>query len=161
MRKLLHRLGAGLYPLMLLTATASAGEQKVALDTVPKAVIDAVKTRFSGGTMTAAALEEDDEGKPVYEVSLQSEGQNIDVILTPEGALRLIEKTLDARDLPKAVADTLASRYPKAKYTRFEEVVKVEEKNEKLDYYEALLETAKKQKIEVMLSADGKILKEE
>jgi uncharacterized membrane protein YkoI len=146
--------------LLLLATTTYAGEEKVPLDKVPKPVIEAVKARFKNVEVTGAAKEKNDEGKLVYELSLKVEGQNVDVILAPEGDFQIIEKTIDAKDLPGTVAKALEDKYPKATYNRLEEVIKVEEKNDQPAYYEALLVTAKKRNLEVELTADGKIVKE-
>lgn len=160
MRRPISWLGAVMGILLLQATTAYAGEENVPLDKVPKPVMEAVKARFKDSVVSGAAKEMNDEGKLVYEVSLKVEGQNIDVILAPEGEMRLIEKTIPAKNLPSAVAKTLKDKYPKAKYKRLEEIFKVEDKNETLVYYEAQLVTAKKIKLEVELSAEGNILKE-
>ncbi|MFZ2407155.1 MAG: PepSY-like domain-containing protein [Methylobacter sp.] len=160
MRRPISWLGAVMGILLLQATTAYAGEENVPLDKVPEPVMAAVKARFKDAVVSGAATEMNDEGKLVYEVSLKVEGQNIDVILAPEGEMRLIEKTIPAKNLPSAVAKTLKDKYPKAKYKRLEEIFKVEGKNETLAYYEAQLVTAKKIKLEVELSAEGNILKE-
>lgn len=159
MKRSIYWLGAGIGILLLLVTAAYAGEEDVPLDKVPKPVMEAVKARFKDAEMTSAAKEKDDEGKLVYELSLKVEGQNVDVILAPEGEFRVIEKTIDAKNLPHAVAKALEDKYPKATYNRLEEVIKVEGKNDQPAYYEALV-TAKKRNIEVELTADGKIVKE-
>ena len=81
--------------------------------------------------------------------------------LTPEGEILLIEKTIPAKDLPKPVAKTLEEKYPKATYKIVEEIIKLQKKEEKLAYYEVLLVTAEKKKLEVEVSAEGKIIKVE
>lgn len=161
MRRIINWLGAGIGILLLLVTVAYAGEEDVPLDKVPKLVMEAVKARFKDAEVTGAAKEQNEKGELVYELSLKVEGQNVDVIVAPEGDIRLIEKTIDAKNLPGAVAKALEDKYPKAVYNRLEEVIKVEEKNDQPAYYEALLVTAKKKiKLEVELTADGKIIKE-
>jgi hypothetical protein len=139
---------------------ARAGEEKVPLDKLPKAVADGVKKRFPDAELTEAS-KEDENGKTVYEVSIKDKGHNIDVTLTPEGTLVSIEKEIAAKDLPKAVADTLDQKYPKATFKTIEEVVKVRDGKEKLEYYEILLVTAEKKKLEVTITPDGKLNHEE
>lgn len=160
MRRPISWLGAVMGIFLLQVTVAYAGEEKVPLDKVPKPVMEAVKARFKDAIVSGATKEKDDEGKLVYEVSLTVEDQTIDVVLAPEGDIHLIEKTIDAKNLPNAVAKALEDKYPKATYKRLEEVIKVEEKNEQLAYYEALLVTAKKRKLEVELTAEGNIVKE-
>src|SRR5947207_2283444 len=139
---------------------ARGDEEKVPLDKAPKPVLEAVKARFADAKITGVTKEKED-GKTVYEVTIKDKGQNVDVTVTPEGVITLIEKTITAKDLPKAVLKTLEDRYPKATYKIIEEIIKVEKKEEKLVYYEVLLETAEKKKREAQISPEGKFLKEE
>jgi hypothetical protein len=139
---------------------ARADEENVPLDKLPKAVVDGVKKRFPDAQLTEAS-KEDENGKTVYEVTIKDKGHSLDVTLTPEGTLVSIEKQIEAKDLPKAVADTLDQKYPKATFKTIEEVIKVREGKEKLEYYELLLVTAEKKKLEVTITPDGKINHEE
>jgi hypothetical protein len=94
-------------------------------------------------------------------VTVKDQGAKIDVTVTPEGTITLLEKEIAAKDLPKAVVKTLEDKYPKATYQTIEEVTKVENKSDKLAYYEVLLVTAQKKKLEVQVDASGKIINEE
>ena len=138
-------------------ALSRAKEEDVPLDKLPKAVLETVKGRFAGAELTGAA-KEDEDGKTVYEVTIKHQKRAIDVTLSPEGELLMIEKTITAKELPKAVAAALEGKYPKATYKIVEEIVKVEKKEEKLEAYEVLLVTADEKKLEVKLSAEGKII---
>ena len=146
--------------LLIPAAIAHGAEESVPLDKIPKAVMDAVKARFKDAKATAASTETEN-GKQLYEVTIKPKGQNIDVTLTPEGDIVLIEKEIAASALPTAVAKTLEAKYPKATYKIVEEIIKVEKKEEKLAYYEVLLVTADKKNLEVEVSAEGKIIKVE
>ena len=140
--------------------TARADEQKVALDKVPKVVKKAVKKRFPDAKLKSAE-KETENGKTVYEIAITDKDQKIEVTLTPEGQIVGIEKQIAAKDLPQAVTKTLEGKYPKATYKVIEEVFKVKDGEEKLAYYEVLLVTAEKKKLEVSVKSDGKIEKEE
>jgi uncharacterized membrane protein YkoI len=144
----------------LVSAGLWGAEESVPLDKVPKPVLDAVKARFKDAKLTEASKETED-GKLVYEVTVNDKGQHIDVTLTPDGEIVLIEKTIAAKDLPKPVTKALEEKYAKATYKIVEEIIKVEKKEEKLAYYEVLLVTADKKKLEVEVSAEGKIIKVE
>jgi uncharacterized membrane protein YkoI len=137
-------------------AAAFADEEAVELTKVPKAVLEAVKGRFKDAELTGAG-KETENGKLVYEVTIKHKGQKIDVTLSPEGEILVIESTLPAKDLPKPVTKTLDEKYPKATFKIVESVVNVEKKEEKLAYYEVLLVTADNQVIEVQVTAEGKI----
>jgi len=139
-----------------LFADVRADEEKIPLDKLPKPVVEAVKKRFPKAEMIEAAKETAD-GKTEYEVSIKDGGKKIDIMLAPDGTITVIEKEIAARDLPKAVQATLDKKYPKATYKKTEEVIKVKEGKETLDFYEVLLATADKKEVEVKVSADGKI----
>ncbi|MGR9012411.1 MAG: PepSY-like domain-containing protein [Gammaproteobacteria bacterium] len=160
MRKPISWLGAAMGILILTVTVAKAGEQKVPLEQVPKPVMKAVKARFTDADVSGATKEKNDEGELVYEVSLYSDGQAIDVVLAPDGKISLIEKTIAAKSLPSAVIKTLEAKYPNADYKRFEEIITIEANKERLAYYEALLVTADKSELEVELTTDGNIVKE-
>ncbi len=151
-------LGAGMGILLFSVAGVYADEEEVALDKVPKPVIEAVKARFKDAVMSGAAKERDN-GKLVYEVSLKDKGQTMDVMLTPEGEIFVIEKAITAAALPTAVAQALEDKYPKATYKKLEEVVKVKRKKEKLAYYEVVLTVVETEKRMLKLTPEGKIVK--
>jgi uncharacterized membrane protein YkoI len=130
-------------------------EEKVPLDKVPKAVLDAVKAKFEGCELVSAEKEKED-GKDVYEIAIKHKGQKIEVTLTPEGKIVSVEKEIAVKDLPKAVTEALDAKYPKATIKKAEE----ETKDDKVTY-EVLIVTADKQTIEVTLDPKGKILEEE
>lgn len=141
---------------VVLLAGAHAGEQKVPLDKVPKAVMDAVKAKYPDAKLLRASSEED-KGKTVYEVSLKYKGQHHDVSVESEGKIVGIEREIAAKDLPKVVSDALEAKYPAPKYKLVEELLKGDGT---LHAYEVLL-TSNDTTVEVVLDLKGKILKEE
>ena len=144
----------------VLAAPVRADEEKVPLEKVPKAVLEAAKKRFPKAEVVGAS-KETEKDKTVYEVELKEAGKTIDVTLTPEGVITTIEKQIDAKELPKAVTDALEKKYAKATFKVVESVYSVKDGKEALDYYEVLLVTAEKKEIEVEILADGKIKHEE
>jgi hypothetical protein len=154
-----HVAGMGILLLAVTTARAEEEEEKVPLDKIPKPLMEAVNARFKDAAVTAAVKEKED-GELVYELSLKVKGQTVDVILTSEGTIRLIEKTIAAKDLPSAVVKSLEDNYPKATYKKFEEVILVDENKEYPPYYEGILVTARKRNIEVEMAPDGTIVNE-
>lgn len=145
--------------LLVLAAGGFAGE--IPTKSAPRPVLDAVAARFKTAKVVLVAREKTPEGTTVYEVGLKEKGKTIDLMLTPEGAITLIEKQIDFKDLPAAVAGTFEREYPKARYKLVEEVYKVEDGKELLAHYEALLTDAKKQVAAVEVATDGKVLKVE
>jgi hypothetical protein len=144
----------------VLAAPVRADEEKVPLDEVPKAVLDAAKRRFPKAEVAGASKEKDGD-KTVYEIELKLDGKKIDVTLTEDGTITTIEQQIDAKGLPNAVSEALDKKYPKATYKIIESVTKVKDGKEKLEYYEVLLVTAEKKVIEVEIFPDGKIKNEE
>src|SRR5262249_15848764 len=97
-----------------------------------------------------------------YAVQIEHQGRQIDVSLTLAAVITAFEKKIEARDLPAAVVQTLESRYPKATFIKIEEVFKVESQAETLDCYDVLLVPANKKKsLDVGVTADGRIVKQE
>lgn len=141
-----------------LLAGVRADEEKVALDKLPKAVAEAVRKRFPQAEMISAT-KETEAGKVEYEVTIKDGGTKTDVMLTPSGSITVIEKEIPAKDLPKAVRATVRKEFPKATYKRAEEVTKVKDGKEMVDFYEVLLETPAKKKIEAQINPDGKLRK--
>jgi hypothetical protein len=155
MRKLVWG-AATVLMLLAISATVWADEEKVPLDQLPKEVTKAVKKKFPKAELVAAT-KEDMDGKPVYEVNIKAEDTTIDVTVTPDGKIVLIEKTIAAKDLPKKIAEALEAKYPKAKYQTIEEIIK----DDKIEKYEILLVTADKKTLEVTFDPKGKFLDEE
>ena len=141
-------------------SAARADEEKIALDKLPKAVLEAAKARFPKAELIEAAKETDDD-KVEYEVTLKDGETKYDVMFSPDGKITLIEKIIAAKDLPKAVAAALEEKYPKAVYKIYEELTKIADGKEFIAYYEVLIETADKKMLEVEVSPEGKILKTE
>lgn len=162
-------------------------EEKVPLDKIPKAVVDAVKKMFPKAEMTGATKEEeendddgeekegeekdddkddakgddkdDDDEKPeiLYEVTLKDNGQEINVTVEESGEIEEIERTIDLKDLPKLVTDALARKFPKSTLKSAEAVYEVEDGEEELECYEVKLETADKKEIEAEVEIDVEI----
>jgi uncharacterized membrane protein YkoI len=155
MRKLIAVLAVVVLVVPALRA-ADEKEEKVPLDKLPKAVVEAVKAKFAGAILVSAETEKED-GKTVYEVNLKHKGHAIEVTVTPEGKIVSVEKTIAAKDLPEAVADALKKKYPKATIKKVEEL----SKDDKVTGYEVLLVTSDKKTVEVVFDPTGKITKTE
>jgi biopolymer transport protein ExbD len=151
---------AAVVTVALVAAGGRADEETLPLDKLPKAVADAVKTRFPKAELVEAAKETEGD-KTEYEVTIKDGDTKIDVMLTPDGKITLIEKEIAAKDLPKAVTEALDAKYPKATLKMAEEVIKVTDGKEAIDFYEVLLVTAEKKTFEVKLTAEGKITETE
>ncbi len=155
MRTMLRLLACALF--VSATGGLRADEVAIPLDKVPKAVLDTVKKRFPKAELTEAAKETDGD-KVSYEVTIKDGESKIDVTLTPEGVLTMIETVIATKELPKAVTEAVEAKYPKAAIKLAETVVKVTDGKEKLAYYEVVVDTADKKTFELQISEEGKIL---
>jgi hypothetical protein len=133
-------------------------EEKIPLEKLPKAVVEALKERFPDAVLKSAEKENED-GKVIYDVALTHDGKKYEAGVTQEGEIATIEKQIEAKDLPRAVADALSEKYPGATYSTIEEVYKVKAKKETLESYEIAVVTPEKKKLEVHVAPDGKIKK--
>ena len=141
--------------LALLAGAAGAQEKKVDVEKLPRAVADAVKTKFPGAKLVGASTEKEGD-KTVYEVSIKHKGSNIDVTLEPDGKIVSVEKEIAAKDLPKAVRTALEAKFAGATYKKVEEITKDREVT-----YEVLLVTSGKKTLEVVFDPKGKLVKQE
>ena len=155
MRKSMLRVGGAVLVSLLVLTAGRADEKKIPLDKLPRAVADAVKAKYPGAELVGAE-EETENGQTVYEVAIKDKGQKIEVTFKPDGTLVSVEKEIAVKDLPRAVADALDAKYPKATVKKAEE----ETEGAKVTY-EVLLVTADKKTLEVTFDATGKVLEEE
>jgi hypothetical protein len=137
------------------TPVAEASD-KIETSALPEPVKATIKTKFPDAEIVSAE-KGDEDGKVVFEVSIKNKNQNMDVSLTPEGKILVIEKAITESALPKAVSKALAERYPKAKTTLVEEVWK----DEKLSGYEVTVQTADQKSHAVEFDTNGKFVGEE
>jgi hypothetical protein len=148
-------IGCALMVAVLVCAVTYA--EKNEKKTLPAAVESAVKANFPNATIEKFAAEE--EEITVYEIELKDASVNIG----EDGTVATIETVEEESKLPAAVAQAIKSQG--AKVVKVEkEVKKAELKLVKLDNpvttYEAKISKDGKES-EILISADGKILKQE
>lgn len=145
-RRLIRTLTTAAVMGVIWTALVFSDDEKLALDKLPKAVVDAIKAKFSAAELVEAEKEMDD-GRPVYEVDLKIQGQKLSVKLAENGGILEVEKEVAAKDLPKAVSDAINAKFQGAKITEAEEVTEVK--------YEVKITTADGKTREVVYDASG------
>jgi hypothetical protein len=155
----LMRIAIFLSALIASGGVVRADEEKIGVKDLPKAVRAAVKAKFPEAKLTEAAREEEG-GKTVYEVTLEDDDDIIDVAVSAKGKILEVEKTIEAKKLPKAVAAKIKAKYPKAKIKKAEQIVKYEEDEEE-KYFEVVLTSKGQDDFEVKLSRKGKIIDDE
>ena len=162
MKRIMGRQGLLVVAGLVLIAAAAQGDdkaEKVPLDKVPKAVMDAIKGRFPGADISSVEKEKEN-GKIVYDVELKHQGRKYEMDIQEDGTIVEIEKEVPAKDVP-AITKAVEAKYPKATIQEIMEVNKVKGKQETPDHYEVTLVTAAKKKLEVVVSLDGKSVKAE
>lgn len=152
-------LAAALLVGLFLTATVSHAQDKAKdLDKIPKAVMDALKSKFPKPEITKWT-KETENGKVVYDIEFTQDGRKCEMDIQEDGTIVNIEREIAAKDLPKAVLAAVEKKFPKA---TLQEIMEVKAgKEEKLEGYEIVLVTADKKKFEIMVAPDGKIVEEE
>jgi hypothetical protein len=129
-------------------------EEEIPLDKVPKAVLAAVKKKFPDARLQGAAKATEDE-LVFYEVFIKHKGHEIYVVCEPEGKIVEIDREINVRDLPKAVAEALKKKYAKAN------IISVEEVTEDDEITYAVILKHNKKTLHVLFDPKGKMLEEE
>lgn len=140
-------------------AKAADKPQKIAPDKLPAKVAAAINGRFPGAEITSAEKEMEN-GKVVFDIELKHKGRKYEMDIQEDGTIIEIEKEVAAKDVP-AVTKAVTAKYPNATIKEIMEVNKVEGKKETPIHYEVTITTADKKSKEVIVSLDGKSVKEE
>ncbi len=160
MRESTLTLAIVVFAVLCLSTVARGDESKASLDDVPKTGMQAAKAMFPKAEIVGAA-KETEAGKTVYEVTFKDQGRTIDVIIGTSGDIQLVEREIAEKELPSAVSRSLAARYPQAAIKFVERVDSMKDGKLSLDFFEVLLSTAQREKMEVQIQSDGKIKAEE
>jgi hypothetical protein len=151
----------GAFVLILAAGTAyvRAAEEAVPVDKVPKAVMDALKSKFPQARIDKCHKEKEGDAV-VYDIEFKQEGRHCEADIKEDGTYINYEKAIPAKDLPRAAAEAIEKKYPKATTKEVMEETEVKGKDEKLSAYEVVIETADKKEVEVRVSPEGKILED-
>ena len=143
------------FPLVALLGAMMllAQEQKVKAKDVPAPVVAAAAKAFPKATVKGWSKEVED-GKTQYEASMTEGAVKRDVIFAADGKLVLVEEAIATAALPPAVSQAVKAKYPQGVIQLAEKLIKDGE----VQYEVHLKKAAKK---EMLLTAAGKIVKEE
>ena len=137
-------------------ALAEASEKPVAKSKVPAAVMQTVTTSYPKAKVIETVIETDGKQK-LYEVRLQNGEARVDLKIEAGGKLVAQEHILDQKVAPVAVTNAaLAPPYQAWTVKRVEKIDNIETPAE--SGYEVTIES-KGSKREILLAADGKLLK--
>jgi uncharacterized membrane protein YkoI len=138
------------------TSWLHAAEEQIKPEQLPKAASDAVKARFPGLEYTSITKETEADGRIVYDIELTQKGRKFETDVKEDGTLLEVEKEVDPKNYPKALAAAVDAKYPKAKIKIVMEVNLVKDKKETPDHFEVSVETVDKQEKELLFQLDGK-----
>lgn len=151
--------------LVLTTAvTRGADEPKNGKDAkdlsqVPKAVMDALKAKFTGATIEKWS-KETENGKVIYDFEFKHNGRKTEADIAEDGTIQNFEREFDAKNLPKAVSDTVQKKYPGATMKEVLEITEIEDGKEVHGGFEIVVQTADGKTAEMTVAKDGKVLEE-
>src|SRR5437588_734837 len=136
----------GAFALFVLIGTRAvrAQEEAVPLDKIPKAVMDALLSKFPKAKIDKCTKAKEGDAI-VYDIEFkQPNGRKGEADIKENGTYINYEKEIDAKDLPKAVRDAIEKKYPKSTLKEIMEETEVKGKDEKLSAYEVILVTTEK-----------------
>ncbi len=178
---------AGMMAILLCPGVrADDEEEAVAIDKLPKAVVNSIKKMFPDAELKKATKDvvkeeeedddddddkaadtkddgkeedkdEQDESKVVYEVTLSQKGHVIDVTVEEDGEIEEVERSIDLKELPKIVTDALARKFPKSTLKSAEAIYEVEDEKMELEGYEVILTSADGKEIEADIDVEIEI----
>lgn len=144
---------------LFLSAGAVRAQEAVPVDKIPKAVMDALLSKFPKAKIDKCTKEKEGDDV-VYDIEFKQEGRKCEADIKENGTFINYEKAIEAKDLPKVVRDAIEKKYPKATWKDVMEETEVKGKDEKISAYEVTLVTAEKKEVEVRVSPEGKILED-
>lgn len=145
---------------VLLLIGSVGAQEKVPVDKIPKAVMDALMSRFAKCKVDKCTKAKEGDAI-VYDIEFtQASGKKGEADIKENGTWINFEKEIAEKDLPKVVRAAIDAKYPKATLKICMEETEVNGKDEKLSAYEVTLVTAQSKEIEVRVSPAGKILED-
>jgi hypothetical protein len=146
--------------LFLATATAAqVKKDKSDADKIPKAVLDALKSKFLRAEIVKWTREKEGDAV-VYDLECKQDGRKCEADVKPDGTILNYEKEIAAKDLPDAVRKALDKKYPGAALKEVMEITEIKDKKEVLEGYGIVFDTADKKEVEVTIAPDGKFLED-
>ncbi len=135
--------------------SAAAQETKAPVKPeVPAAVLTAFQQAYPGAIIKGSGKEVE-KGIVYYEIESVDSTINRDLLYSADGKLLEIEETIPPTNLPITVSQTIAKDYPQGKIIKSEKLIR----GEVIEY--ELVIASGKQKVEVALDINGKVLKTE
>ncbi len=148
----------GMAALALFAVSAVAREEKedvITMDKVPKAVRDALP-KYASESDVKSVEKGDQDGKKVYEFTIEKGGRKYELALSPKGKFEGTEEDVEISAMPEPAQAALKAAAAGGKISGGE---KAEDAHHKVTY-EADIEKDGK-KFEIAVDADGKVISKE
>jgi hypothetical protein len=143
--------------LLLASPAAAQGKDTLALDQIPKKVMDALKGRFPMAEVHKWSKETEDN-IVVYDIEFTHRHQAFEADIKEDGSFGNWEKEVAARDVPEAVTQAVYKKYPSSRVRQLMAITGVRDGKDALEGYEIVLRAADGTEIEVTVAPDGKIV---
>jgi hypothetical protein len=150
---------AGFLAVLGLAPVTRAQDEVIAVDRVPKAVMNAAKAKFPGAKIQKAS-EETEDGTKVYSLEMKHKSHDLDVTFKGDGTVVLAETAVPKKELPKVVLRAVAQQYPGASLRHAGEVRKGPQVKKTADYYQFYLVSADNKPRMLKVDPKGKVLED-
>lgn len=130
------------------------GKKKFTKKDIPVVVTSAFEKAYPKAVIKGVSKEKEN-GSTYYEIESIDGTTKRDLLYTPDGTLAEIEESIDAKNLPEAVAKTLKSDFEKYTIEKSEKVVRGSDIK-----YEFVVKRGKSRS-EIVVDSAGKIVKTE
>ena len=144
---------------VLLVVPSARAQDKDKKEEIPKKVMDTLKAKFPKAVITKWTKEKEGD-KVVYDIEFKQGEQKFEADIFEDGTIHNWEKEIAAKDLPKAVKETVDKKWPKATIKEVMEITAVKDNKDMLEGYEIVLVGEDKKEFEVTIAPDGKVLEE-
>jgi uncharacterized membrane protein YkoI len=121
--------------------------------------MNALKSKFPNAQIHKCTKEKEGDDL-VYDIEFKEGDRKCEADIKEDGTYINFEREIPEKDLPKAVTDAVYKKYPGAKFKEVMEITEVKGKDDRLEGYEIVLDTADKKEVEVTVAADGKFLED-
>ncbi|MGE3805762.1 MAG: PepSY-like domain-containing protein [Gemmataceae bacterium] len=145
---------ASLFALFLNAGQAAP----VPLEDAPKAVVDAVKTKYPSAEIASLNTEKEDD-LDVINLTFKLDKGEVGVYeaeFTPEGKFVEHKERIAAADLPKTITDVVSKQFPDATFTLIQRKTKGEGADAVIEYIHAALDL-KEGSAKLSINGDGEI----
>ena len=136
------------------TNASAEGKKKFTKKDLPAAVTSAFEKAYPKATIKGVSKEKENN-TTYYEIESIDGTTKRDLLYTADGTIAEIEESIEAKDIPEAVAKTLKSDYGKCTIEKLEKVMRGSDTK-----YEFVVKKGKNRS-EIVLDGSGKVVKTE